>query len=76
VAKLSSLLRNPFSFLFAGSQREQRLIEYVVREHGRGRALAEILEDPFLRNRSTPEQRARLLDHPDVIRALGADTHV
>ncbi|MDX6515429.1 MAG: hypothetical protein QOH73_1095 [Gaiellaceae bacterium] len=74
MAKLSSLLRNPFSFLFAGSQKETRLVEYVLREHGRGRSLAEILEDPFIRNRATDAQRARLMDNPDVIRALGADT--
>jgi hypothetical protein len=71
VARLSTFLRSPFSFLFAGSRRETRLVEYVVREHGRGRPLAEILEDPFVRNRSTPEQRARLMDNPEVIRALG-----
>jgi hypothetical protein len=72
VASLSTFLRNPFSFLFAGSRREQRLVEYVIREHHRGRALAEILDDPFLRNRTTPEQRARLMDDPAVVRALGS----
>jgi hypothetical protein len=45
----------------------------VIREHGRGRPLTEILEDPYIRNRSTPEQRQRILDNPDVIRALGQD---
>jgi hypothetical protein len=73
VAKLSSLLRSPFSFLFAGSRREERLVEYVIREHARGRTLAEILEDPFVRNRCTEEQRRRLLDHPEVVRALGTN---
>jgi hypothetical protein len=51
-----------------------RLSAYVIREHGRGRPLGEILDDPYIRNRSTPEQRQRLLDNPDVIRALGEDT--
>ena len=73
MAAVSSFLRNPFSFLFAGSKREQRLVEYVIREHERGRALNEILEDPFVRNRSTPEQRARLMDNPAVIRAIGSN---
>ena len=69
-----SFLRNPFSFLFARSGTEDRLAAYVIREHGRGRSLAEILEDPYVRNRATERQVARLLERPDVIRAVGTDT--
>jgi hypothetical protein len=69
--KIRSLMRNPFSFLFARSGNEDRLAAYVIREHTRGRTLAEILEDPYVRNRSTDQQRARLLERPDVIRAIG-----
>jgi hypothetical protein len=72
--KSLSFLRNPFSFLFARSASEDRLAAYVIREHARGRTLAEILEDPYVRNRATEQQRARLLERPDVIRAVGADT--
>ena len=50
-----------------------RLSAYLIREHERGRPIAEILEDPYIRNRSTPQERERLLDDPDVIRALGDD---
>jgi hypothetical protein len=32
------------------------------------------MSDPFVRNRTTEEQRRRLLDHPDVIRALGSQS--
>jgi hypothetical protein len=63
--------RNPFRFLFGSSRREEALARYVVREHARGRPLAEILEDPYLRNRSTPEERTRLLDRPEVVAAFG-----
>ena len=45
----------------------------MIREHERGRSLGEILDDPYVRNRSTPEQRQRLLDNPAVVRALGQD---
>jgi hypothetical protein len=69
-----SFLRNPFSFLFARSGTEERLAAYVIREHGRGRSVAEILEDPYLRNRTTEQQRARLLERPEVIRAIGQQT--
>jgi hypothetical protein len=72
--KLASVLRNPFSFLFARSSQEERVAAYVIREHERGRSLDEILEDPYVRNRLTPAQRARLLDRPDIIRAVGDDT--
>jgi hypothetical protein len=49
------------------------LAAYVIREHRSGRPLQEILEDPYLKNRATDEQRLRLLDRPDVIRAVGED---
>jgi hypothetical protein len=71
VARLSSFLRNPFSFLFARSSKEELLAAYVLREHERGRTLSEILEDPYIRNRSTPQEVARLLDRPELVHALG-----
>ena len=71
MARLSSFLRSPFSFLFARSSQEERLSAYVIREHERGRPLREILEDPYVRNRATPQELARLLDRPEVIHALG-----
>ena len=72
--RLASVLRNPFSFLFARSTKEDRVAAYVIREHERGRSLEDILEDPYVRNRLTPMQRARLLDRTDIIRAVGDDT--
>ena len=66
-------LRNPFSFLFTRSSGEDRVAAYVIREHERGRNLQEIVEDPYVRNRLTEHQRARLLDRPDIIRAVGDD---
>jgi hypothetical protein len=50
------------------------LASYIVREHRAGRSLDDILEDPYLKNRATDEQRLRLLERPDVIRAIGEDT--
>jgi hypothetical protein len=64
-------LRNPFAALFARSQREEYLAEYVIRECSRGRALADVLEDRYIVNRSTAEERGRLLERPDVIAAIG-----
>jgi hypothetical protein len=72
--RFASLLRSPFSFLFARSSTEERVAAYVIREHGRGRGLAEILEDRYVQNRLTPQQRLRLLDRPELIQALGDET--
>jgi hypothetical protein len=71
--RIAAFLRNPFSFLFARSSYEERLAAYVIREHDRGRELEDILQDRYLINRTTPSQRQRLLDRPEVIRALGSD---
>jgi hypothetical protein len=70
---ISLKARNPFGFLFVRSRREQYLEQYMLREHARGRALSDILEDPYIRNRSTPEERARLIVRPEVVAALGED---
>jgi hypothetical protein len=72
--RLSSLLRSPYSFLFAGSSAEDRVAAYVIREHSRGRALAEILQDRYVQNRLDTQQQRRLLDRPEVVHALGDDT--
>jgi hypothetical protein len=72
--RLASLLRSPFSFLFARSSTEERVAAYVIREHGRGRGLGEILDDRYVQNRLTPQQRLRLLDRPEVIQSLGDET--
>jgi len=73
VAGLKGFLRNPFSFLFTGSQNEDRIAQYVIREHHRGRPLEEILEDNFVKNRCTPQQIGRLLDRPEIVQAIGND---
>ena len=74
MGRLSNLLSNPFSFLFTRSSQEDRLAAYVIREHARGRALDDVLDDPYVRNRAKPQEIARLLDRPEVIHALGEST--
>jgi hypothetical protein len=73
VARLRDFLRNPFSFLTDRPSQDDRLAQYVIREHSRGRSLDEILQDRYIVNRTTPQQRARLLDRPELVRALGED---
>jgi len=67
------IIRGAFSFLSSRTQSEERVAQYVIREHHRGRRLAEILEDNYVTNRCTPEQKQRLLDRPDVMHAIGED---
>ncbi len=63
-----------FSFLGQSSSKEDRVAQYVVREHDRGRSLNEILEDKYVVNRlPSPEQRARLLDRPEIMQSIGGD---
>jgi hypothetical protein len=71
MARFRSLLRSPFSFLFAGSSKEERIAAYIIREHQRGRRLSEIVEDPYIRNRATERELARMLERPEVVEALG-----
>ena len=62
---------NPFRALFGTNRREQYVERYVLREHRKGRPLAEILEDPYVHAWSTAEERARLLERPHVVAAIG-----
>ena len=73
MARLTSLLRNPFSFLFTTKGAEERVAIYIVREHQRGRSLSDILGDPYVRNHVTDRELARVLERPEVVHALGDD---
>jgi hypothetical protein len=69
--RFANLFRNPFSFLFTRSSAEEQVVGYLTREHRRGRNVAEILQDRYVQNRLSPQQQARLLDRPEVVRTLG-----
>ena len=65
-----AVFKNLFSFLFQRSPAEEQVARYVIREHERGRALDEILEDRYVQNRLSAEQQRRLLDRPEIIEAI------
>jgi hypothetical protein len=73
MARARDVLRSPFSFLFQRPQSEELVAEYVIREHRSGRSLNDILDDAYVKNRCTPEQVRRVLERPEVVRALGDD---
>jgi hypothetical protein len=68
---MASRFRNLLAGFFERSSREQHLERYVLREHGGGRRLDEILEDRYVLNRTTEAERARLLDRPEIVAAVG-----
>ena len=53
------------------SAQHKRLIEYVVRQLNTGRSLREVLDDPYVVNRSTTIDRRALLEEPEVVDAAG-----
>lgn len=73
MVKLAAFLRSPFSFLFADTRTEDRVAVYVTREHHRGRALEDILHDPYVRSRLSERASAGLLERPDLVQAIVAD---
>jgi hypothetical protein len=68
-----AVFKNLYSFLFQRGSNEEHVARYVVREHHRGRALNQILEDRYVQNRLAPEQQRRLLDRPEIIEAFSGD---
>jgi hypothetical protein len=73
VAEEKSFWRNPLSFLFASKRSDEQVAAYIVREHRRGRSLDDILDDPYVRNRCSEKDTARVLERPEVVQALGDD---
>jgi hypothetical protein len=73
VASLKSILSSPFSFLFATRGAEEQVAVYLVREHKRGRSLTDIVDDPYVRNRCTVRDLARVLERPEIVQAFGDD---
>ena len=69
--KLASVMRNPFSFLFAKTSTEDAVAAYVLREHSAGRRVEEVIQDPYVQNRLSHEQQQRLLSRADMVHALG-----
>jgi hypothetical protein len=68
------VFKNLFSFLFSRGSAEEHVARYVIREHGRGRSLTEILGDKYVENRLNPDQQRRLLDRPEMLEAFSHDT--
>jgi hypothetical protein len=70
VSRIGDFIRN----LFASTKSSnERIAAYIIREHDRGRNLEDILDDPYVLNRCSPAEIARVLERPEVVNALGPD---
>jgi hypothetical protein len=71
---MTGRFRNAIAALFRRSRRDEYLEQYVVRQLGRGTPLEEVLNDPYVRNRTTETERTRLLDRPEIAAAVRRHT--
>jgi hypothetical protein len=49
---------------------EERIVEYVIREVRNGRRFADVLADPYVKNRLNEEKLAHVLENPEVGAAI------
>ena len=68
---IGRFFRGIFSFIGSSSSNQDRVAAYLIREHDRGRSVEDILDDPYVRNRCSPNEIQRVLDRPDVLKAIG-----
>ncbi|MGH3142849.1 MAG: hypothetical protein ACRDO9_06940 [Gaiellales bacterium] len=70
MSRLGDFIRN----LFASTKSSnERIAAYIIREHDRGRTLEEILDDPYVVNRCSEQEIARVLERPEVVKAIGRE---
>ena len=65
--------RTPYYFLGRRRFREERLLSYIRRQHRRGRHLAEILDDPYVRRCGSPHLVRQTFRDTSLIELLEMD---
>lgn len=53
--------------------RDEEVLRHVLTEVRAGRALDEILQDPYVEERQEADTHTKVLDHPEVAEAVGAE---
>lgn len=61
------------SMITDDSAAHKRLIEYVTAQLSQGRALAEVMDDPYVTDHLDVTERRALLEEPEVVEAAQAD---
>jgi hypothetical protein len=72
-ARRRSLAARRWLLLEPGGRWHCRLTTYIVREHRRGRPVAEILDDRFVREHASASAISHLLVDPHLIHRLADD---
>ena len=67
------LSHTPYFFSGRRPYHEERLLSYIRRQHRRGRHLAEILDDPYVRRCGSPAFVWATLRHTSLIELLEQD---
>jgi hypothetical protein len=68
---MATLTGNPYFEFGPRPFREARLRSYIVRQHRAGRALSEILDDPYVARCGSASFCWSVLEHPRTLQALG-----
>ncbi|HEY5528669.1 MAG TPA: hypothetical protein VIL51_04365 [Thermoleophilia bacterium] len=50
--------------------REERIIRFIVKQLRQGRAFDDVMADPYIVSHTTETTRARLLQHPSVLKGI------
>ena len=67
------MIPSAFMFVFSRPRSEELAAEHVIQEHHLGRVFSDILHDPYITDRCSSAEIRRLLDHPEIVRAVGDD---
>lgn len=62
------------SMITDDSAAHKRLIQYVTAQLAQGRALAEVMDDPYVTNHLDATERRALLEEPEIVEAAQADS--
>jgi hypothetical protein len=46
---------------------EERVVDYAIREVRAGRKLAEVLKDPYVKNRLSEDKVSHVLENPEIV---------
>lgn len=49
---------------------EERIVDYVIREVRNGRKLADVLADPYVKNRLNEDKLAKVIENPEIASAI------
>jgi hypothetical protein len=49
---------------------EERVVQFIVQEIHAGKTLEEALQEPYVKNNTTPDWRREILERPEIVKAV------